>query len=271
MNIELQFQQSPLWVFYVFTIAVVVLSVIFGYYLGGRFRKQGERDKEAPIGAAVGAILGLLAFTLAFTFGMSASTYKDRMDLLLDEVGAIETAYLRTGLLPAPQRTESRKLFRQYVDIRAETILEPEKIPQALVDSEAIHDQLWSQIVTLAQQDNKPDSLGMVSLYIQSLSEVIVMHTRRVVTGLQYRIPAIIWLILFAVTIFAMTGVGYQFGIIGTKSWLVILLLALSFSAIILLIADLDRATSGLFKVSQQPMLELRQKLDLSVGNHLQN
>ena len=266
MKLELLLLQCPLWLFYASTIAIVVLSLAFGFHLGAQHRQQRKDEREAPVGAIVGAMLGLLAFTLAFTFGMSAATYKDRTDLLLDEVGAIKTAYLRTDFLPAPLATESRSLFRQYVDIRADVQDKPERIPQLLIDSVTIHDQLWSLAVAHAQQGNTPGTQGLVSLYIRSLNDVVALHTKRATAALQYRIPVIVWLMLFAVTVFAMTGVGYQFGMAGTKNWLVFLLLALSFSAIILVIADLDRATSGLFRVSQQPMYELLQELNSSVN-----
>ena len=44
-------------------------------------------------------------------------------------------------------------------------------------------------------------------------------------------------------------------------SWPVTILLALVFTAVILLIADLDRPQAGLLKVSQQAMLDLIDKI----------
>ena len=63
---------------------------------------------QAPVGAIVGAILGLLAFLLAFTFGMAASRFETRRELVLDEANAIGTTYLRAALLPEPHRVEVR-------------------------------------------------------------------------------------------------------------------------------------------------------------------
>ena len=40
------------------------------------------------------------------------------MQLLLDEVNAIGTTYLRAGLLLEPHQSEIRTLLREYVDIR---------------------------------------------------------------------------------------------------------------------------------------------------------
>ena len=96
---------------------------------------------------------------------------------------------------------------------------------------------------------------------IQALNEIIDLHSKRVTVGLLYRISPGIWLTLFLVSVLTMLAVGYHFGITGAGSFWITLVLTLSFSAIILLIADLDRPRGGLINVSQEPMVELQQKL----------
>jgi hypothetical protein len=59
--------------------------------------------------------------------------------------------------------------------------------------------------------------------------------------------------------VLSMTAVGYQFGLTGRR--LIHGVLALAFSAVVLLIADLDRATAGGLQVSQEPMLKLQESL----------
>jgi hypothetical protein len=184
-----------------------------------------------------------------------------RKQLLLEEVNAIGTAYLRADFLPDPQRDETRKLLRKYVDIRTETAKHPEKMLQALVDSEALHDQLWSQVANLSKHTAAPVFLA---LYTQSLNDVIDFHSKRVTVGMQYRIPVSVWIALYFVTILTMATVGYSFKDVNPKPILVSLMLTLAFSSIILLVADLDRPMGGLLKLNQQPMIELQQKLNLS-------
>ena len=84
----------PLWALYLVTVAIVLLSVEVGWRLGRLRRRRAEGEKDAPIGAVVGAALGLLAFLLAFTFGMSASRYDTRKQMVLQESNAIGTTYL---------------------------------------------------------------------------------------------------------------------------------------------------------------------------------
>jgi hypothetical protein len=86
-------------------------------------------------------------------------------------------------------------------------------------------------------------------------------HTERVTVGLQHRISPVIWTALYFTAALSMVAVGYQFGLSGARNVPMSVLLALTFSAVILLIADLDRATEGTLQVSLQPMLDLHKSL----------
>ena len=108
----------PLWALYLITAALVLLATEAGWRLGNYVRQRPHHEKEAPVGAVVGATLGLLAFLLAFTFGMAASRYDTRKQLVLEEANAIGTAYLRAEMLPEPQRSDIRNLLREYAGLR---------------------------------------------------------------------------------------------------------------------------------------------------------
>ncbi len=58
-----------------------------------------------------------------------------------------------------------------------------------------------------------------------------------------------------------LAGVGYQFGLTGSRDFAISFCLVLAFSIVIALIADLDRVSEGTLQVSQQPMIELDRKL----------
>src|SRR5436189_2549739 len=107
----------PLWGVFIAILFVVLISVECGYRLGKYRRSQREQEKEAPVGTMVGATLGLLAFILAFTFGLAASRFDTRRQVLLDEANAIGTTYLRAGML-SKQGEQIRALLRDYVDAR---------------------------------------------------------------------------------------------------------------------------------------------------------
>jgi len=263
MKSDFWLEQIPLWGVFLLTVAVVLLSIGFGTFLGGRRRRQPDHEAESSLGTIIGATLGLLAFMLAFTFGIAAGRLQTRMQLLLDEVNAIGTTYLRAGLLLEPHRSEIQKLLREYVDIRANLAKESipqqtKKLQEALSRSETLHDQMWSHAVAMAGADRNSE---IDALFISSLNEMIDLHNSRV-TVVQYRIPMAIWYALYLITILSMVAVGYQAGLSGKSSLKAGIVLALTFSVVILLIADLDRATGSL-RVSQQPMLEFQKKLQI--------
>jgi hypothetical protein len=252
----------PLWLVFLGTLFLVLLSIYLGYKIGSYNRKRYGDKEEGPVGSIVGATLGLLAFMLAFTFGLTANRFDTRKEILLDEVNAIGTAFLRTDFLVEPYRTQIRRLFRDYVDLRTAWIKEPEMLKEMIAESEAVQDNIWSLSVEgVAKTPNQE----ITSSYIESLNEVIDFHTKRVTVALMYRIPTVIWYALIFVTVLAMGAVGYQFGITGSRNLIISVLLALTFSAVIYLIADIDRSLGGAIRVSQQPMIELQKKIDAAV------
>jgi hypothetical protein len=251
----------PLWMLFFATVAIVVASVEAGRYLAIRRLKNTEKPADSPVSAVIGSTLGLLAFLLAFTFGIAAARFDARRELLLEEVNAINTCYLRAGMIPNQQQQAVRALLRDYVHQRAELSRRPDQLPKALAQF-VIHaneslDKLWELAEQVAEIDRNSE---MYSLFVDSVNTVIDSHATRLTVGL-YRIPGSIWLALYAVSILSMFAVGYHFGISGGRDLFINLFLAISFSVVIVLIADLDNGTTGNLSVSQQPMYDLDEKL----------
>jgi hypothetical protein len=255
------FDPLPIWLLLLGTVAVVFFSVELGFRLA-RYRKQrsGE-EKEEIVGAMVGATLALLAFMLAFTFGLAASRYDDRRQVVLEEANAIGTTYLRAAMLSEPIRAESRGLLREYVDVRLEAA-QGGNVGQVIAKSEQLHERLWSQAVAAAEKDRTP----ITGLFIQSLNELIDLHAKRVMVGLRSRVPGAIWIVLYLLAILAMAAVGYQEGLTNTRRSLAALTLVLAFSLVLILIVDLDRPGEGMLRVSQQSMIDLRNSMSVTSG-----
>jgi hypothetical protein len=244
----------PIWGVLLATVAVVLLAIEGGFRLGQYRRRRSELEDRPPVGEIVAATLALLAFLLAFTFGLAASRFDVRRGLVIDEANAIGTTYLRAGLLPEPHRTEVRTLLREYVDVRLEAV-EPGKLSRSISRSAELHARLWAHAVAVGEKN--PGSI-VVGLFIGSLNEVIDLHTKRLALGVRNRIPGIIWNALYFVAILGTSVMGYHAGLSGSGRSLAILALVLAFSAVMTLIADLDRPQTGLLQVSQQAMIDLR-------------
>jgi hypothetical protein len=172
----------------------------------------------------------------------------------VDDANAIGTTYLRAGLLAEPSRTEVRNLLREYVDVRLELVT-PGKVEEAIHKSDELHGRLWSQAVAVGEKS--PGSI-VVGLFIGSLNEVIDLHVKRVNQGLRNRVPGTIWAALYFIAIVALGAMGYHAGLTGTRRSLAVFALVLTFTAVMVLIADLDRPLDGLLRVNPQAMIDLR-------------
>ena len=248
----------PLWALFVATLLVGLLSFEGGFWIGKQWRQRSEQEQEIVVRGLVGGMLGLEAFMLAFTFGAAAAHFDARRQAVLDEANAIRTAYLRADLLPEPHRAQIRNLLREYVDVRVEGV-QSGKIERGIARSEELQSQLWLQAT--ASSEKTPTTAFAVQ-FIQSLNDIMALHTRRVIAGLEFRIPNIIWFVLYAITALAAASIGYHSGLTGRHRPLVALGLILAFSAVIILIEDLDRPLYGLLEVSQKALVDLQTKMN---------
>lgn len=244
----------PLWAFFLAATVCSLLGMECGYRLGRWRSERAIEEKDAPVGAMVASVLALLAFMLAFTFGLAASRFDARRQVVLEEANAIGTTWLRSRLLPQPEQSEAARLLREYVDVRVSAVKE-RKIAEGLARSEELHQKLWSQATAAATKN--PASI-MTGLFIQSLNELIDLHAKRILVGLRSRIPISIWAALFGLALCGMVSTGYQAGLAGTRRSPEMLVLVLAFSSVLFLVVDLDRGHEGLLQVSQQAMIDLQ-------------
>ena len=244
----------PLWAIFAATVALMLLSMEIGFR-GGRWRKKlTQPEKESPVGAVVGATLGLLGFMLAITFGVAVSRFEMRTGAYLDEIDAISTAYLRTDFLPNGDRNQIRQNLREYVDVRIRAV-ESGEIQAGITRSEELHQVMWG---TAAAALLANETSLSVSLFIESLNQLIDIHTRRVISGLWLRIPPTIWIVLYGIAFLGMGELGYQTALAGSTRTPASIALVIAFASILWLITDLDRPHEGILRINQRAMRELQ-------------
>lgn len=235
---------------------VLLLAVEGGYRLGGY--RRSEQEQGAHVLALVTTTMGLLALVLAFTFGLAATSFEARKQMVVDEANAIQTTYLRAGLLPGDRGARVRRLLRDYVELRLQAV-RPDNVEQTLQRSEELHRELWKEAEAAAR--DQPGSIA-AELFIESLNRTIELHAKRVKVAVRGGIPGILWAALFVVAILNLAAVGYHGGLVGTRRSPTIATAVLSLSIVLILTADLDRPQEGALKVSQQAMIDLRRRID---------
>ena len=228
-----------------------------GFQVGAR--AQSHQDKEAPasLGPMVGGLLGMLAFVLAFTFSMASSQHDLRKKNVLEEANSIGTAYLRADLIDEPYRKEIKRLLREYVDVRLQAASGSD-LDAALERSNEILGLLWAQVSSAGRTSPGTNT----SLMIQSVNNVIDMHEVRVTGAVRNRIPASVWLSLLAISGLTMLTMGAQVGLTGKRRLVAVIPLVLAFSALMTLVADLNRPQSGMITIGQQSMVNLQRSMD---------
>lgn len=251
----------PIWGLFVGLFLLVMISIEAGYGLGHVANWRKIDEKESPTSAVAAAILGLVAFMLAFTFDIASNRFDARTQFVSEETNAIRTTFLRTDFLPEPDRAEAKNLLKQYLATRVAFIqagnFEQELMNEGLREVDRFRIRMWDMAVTNAHKDMNTD---FAVLYLQSLNDLFNVHTSRLAVGVQKRIPAGIWTVLFLLTILGMIGVGYHAGIAASKRSMATLILALSFALVITTIASLDRPNCFI-KVTQQPLVDLQSSI----------
>jgi hypothetical protein len=141
-----------------------------------------------------------------------------------------------TGAPPSrrAQRSTIRRILREYFEARLEAA-QPGKV-------ELIASRLCMPSLGRGRRgvQSQPSSV-LAGLFIESLNEVMDLHTKRVQGT---RILGSSGQCLYFVTYFAMTGIGYHEGLTTLQRSPALVIVVFAFSAVIYLIADL-RPTSG--------------------------
>jgi hypothetical protein len=246
------------------TALLLLLAIAFGRHVGLRLRRNGSKDEKTTLGSSVGAILLLMSFMLAITYSLVATRFSERKQLVLDDVNAIGTAYLRTDFLSPAGRYQSQSLIREYVDLRVRANNNAPRIEalQARANRwEEIQQNLWSLAVRDQQLGSDPSGK---KLYIDALNQVIDVHTARFNTEFVLRLQPAVWLLLATVTTFSMIALGVELGLSEIHSRagvIVVALLTFMLSTLLLFLHEADKPESHVIKISQQPMIHFYQTI----------
>ena len=244
----------PIWAVFLGTLAVVLVAAEVGFRIGNWLKRRDPESRGVQInGAVVGSMLGLMAFLMAFTIGIVIGQHNGRKEMVVTEANAVGTAYLRTGFLSEPDRTSTRDLLREYVELRLAVAADLGLLDSGVKRSEEIHNQLWSVVEDNVNQGKESAIMALVA---ESINEVIDVHTLRL-AAFDLRLPRLFGIILYAATILSFLLVGVASSADGKRDPISILLFALAFVVVLMLLVDLDRPQQGLLTVSQTALSDL--------------
>src|SRR5690606_11802941 len=157
-----------------YSLILVSLAVLFFCLLCGAIQigcHVGRRDRSdegsgragaAAIEASVFALLGLL---VAFTFSGAAQRMAERRNLLVQEVNAIGTAWLRIDMINAADQPAIREQFRRYVDERISYyrhVADLDRRDAIAAKVSGIQNEIWAASMQAARRSTPPFSASYV-------------------------------------------------------------------------------------------------------------
>jgi hypothetical protein len=250
---------DPIPVLGIFVIFAVVTLICYevGFRVGRWWQAKMPGEQEGPTGVLVGSLLGLMAFILAITMGMASDRFDARRGNVLADANAIQAVYLQAGYLPDPQRGEMRELARTYLPLRIATS-DASQVQANLASSIELQDRMWAITEEVAQTGYSAD---LMSSFGDSVTELVAISEQWVVAGIYARVPETILLLLLAGSALSLGMVGYSAGLEGGRSVLSALVMVIALGAVLVLVIDLDRPRDGFLTVSQQPLLDVQQRI----------
>jgi len=260
--------EVPLLLLLLLTIILLITFIEAGFWVAQRPQGKPNKAQMAQVRAIMGASLGLLAFMLAFSFSMAQKHFELRTDAYVLEISAVDAAYRGADLLGPQQQQTTKQLLREFVALRQETTRalrgnDIESFVKNIRKAERIHDQLWS-IAELSMAEG--DSVD-ASIFVNAILAMIKANDERLQATIFNRISPIIWATLLLMSLLSMIIMGFQAGLTGTHSRLATWTLAITFSAVMMLVTDLDRPRMSLFSMNQQLMVELQNRIDPTLRN----
>ena len=253
----------PLLLVMVLATLAQVLFIELGFRYGKAKQRGPVKAQMAQVRAIMGASLGLLAFMLAFSFSMAQQHFEERTRAYMLEVSAIGAAFRGADLIQVDARSEAKEILLNFAKLRLELSRAVKQSDMAAVremirESDRMHDQLWSIAESSMEGKGGGEDTG---IFAQSVLAMINAQDARLQAGVFNRISPTIWFALFLMSLLSMVVMGYQAGLTGTRSKLATWTLALTFSAVMTLVTDLDRPNMTLFEMNQSLMVELENRM----------
>ncbi|WP_129642904.1 bestrophin-like domain [Peristeroidobacter agariperforans] len=251
--------QSALFALALFIGTLVCLRV--GWHIGRE--RLRDADAGAGLGAVDGAVFGLMGLLLAFTFTGAAARFDHRRDLIVEEVNAIGTAYLRLDLLQPDARDDLRVLMRQYVDARIATyanVTDESAVREALQRTQDAQAALWSRMSAALKAETQ---LALVASIVPAVNSMFDIAQTRILATRQHP-PLAVYLMLGLLVLVSSLLAGFSMAKAASQSRLHVVAFAAILSSSIYLILDLEFPRLGFIRVDRfdQALLDLRTTLD---------
>ena len=243
------FYQMPLLLSGLVMLVVLLITLEGGYRIGFNQRRKWLDAETGGGTVALSSMFALLGLILAFTYASGVNRFEARKMAIIEEANALETAFLRAGLIAEPGATELKVVILAYAKTRtvsSDHILNNAERTEIVKRSLQVQSKLWPTLEKALMQ-GKPGAIE-VSM-VAAMNDVLDMGTIRLAALFDKLPVAVIWMLIFiSVTTIAVTG--FNAGLSGKISRWRTTALALTITSVILIIIDFDRPNDGFIRVN---------------------
>jgi hypothetical protein len=242
-----------------FLVLVVSLAAFWAAARTGAFfhSRQGKSESSPfeDFKLILGSTLTLLALIIGFTFSMAVSRYDQRKNLEEEEANAIGTEYVRADLLPPADAARVQSLLKSYLNQRIlyYSTRNAQQLQQIQAETAELQTGMWSAVVGSASGQPTP----AMALVVTGMNGVLNSEGYTQAAWWN-RIPVAAWTLLITIGIFCNVLIGY---VAQGRSGLLLLILPITLSISLFLIADIDTPGRGVIRVHPQNLEHLAMSL----------
>ena len=251
---------NPVFSSIVFALAMFAGVLAFAE-VGRRIaRRRAAHDPDGAwhgTGVVDAAVFGLFGLVIAFTFSGAASRFDTRRNLIVEEVNAIGTAYLRLDILPAEAQPGLRDSFRRYLDSRIQVYRKyPDgaAVAAELENVKRLESEIWTQALA-AERDTAPAA----RLLLPALNEMFDISTKRTM-AMNMHPPTAIYAMLFGLALIASMIAGYGMARAESRAWFHVIGFAAVVAIVAYVILDIEHPRLGLIRIDtlDRALVDLR-------------
>jgi len=237
----------------------VLLMIELGYQYGLASRLPGDdasSSKQSPVTTAVLSLMGLV---LAFTYSNAAGRLEASRLTILNEVNAIETAWLRIDVAAPEAQSRLRELVREYLDTRIRAYEAFSDLPEyrrQLESGAELRKQVWALAVD-ATTVSANRTLLLTAL--NAVGDTAATRTLSLGTHLTTNILVC----LMGIVLIGSLLIGTMLGGPGNRRWFDRFIIAVVFAWIVYTIMDMEypRLGTQLLERADAMLLELRKSV----------
>lgn len=247
-----------------FSVVLFFLMFLFlklGNWIGLSHLGRLSQLPPGGVNIAENAVLGLLALLIAFTFAGSNAKFDHRRELIVSEVNAIHSAYLRVDMLSPHAQTAMHQHLIKYIESRINFYRAFPNLDVAhkfLEESAQIEDQLWQEAVTGCKENNQAACIVL----LPALTNMIDLAEERTAV-LKMHPPIIIFALLVGLALMSALLAGYSMAEQRELSYLHIISYVAITAITIYVVLDMEYPRYGLIRLDpfDQLLVELHDSM----------